>query len=234
MLLTTNRLSVLIIGVGLLGSGCSDDEFEITTPAFKSGDAMPAEYTCANKNFPYSGTPPVDHTMPELSWTEGPDDTQSYAIVFRDVTLTTVTAARPTIDERGYHWAIWNIPASVRSLPKGLPSGNPVAAVPGAEQYSGGLFNDGYIGPCPSWAVAPGANMPDATVSTDNYTFTVYAFSAASLTKPAMRTAVMDGPPISYVKDLDDAFIAQSIGKASLGATSNAQPAMFALPPPAP
>jgi phosphatidylethanolamine-binding protein (PEBP) family uncharacterized protein len=168
--------------------------------------------------------------LPELKWTAGPAGTLSYAIVFKDVTLTTLTP----INELGYHWAIWNIPPSVLSLPKGLPSGNPIAAVAGAEQYSGRLFNDGYIGPCPSWSVAPGSPLlgmdPAPTVSTDNYSFTVFALPTATFAEPAMRAAASG---VTWVRDIDDALIAQAIGTAVLKATSDAQPAMFATPPPA-
>jgi len=231
------------MGFGLLGLGCSDGDddadptvaFGLTSPAFSDGQALPSEYTCVGKNFPFSGMPPVDHVSPQLNWTAGPANTQSYAIVFRDMTLTTGA----TIDERGYHWGIWNIPASVSSLQKALPSGNPIASITGAKQFSGPLFNDGYVGPCPSWSTAPGApppmeGAPAPTVKTDSYTFTVYALPTATFTEPPKRVPVEGGPPISYVKDLNDALIAQAIGTAVLDTTSDAQPAMFAVPPPAP
>jgi phosphatidylethanolamine-binding protein (PEBP) family uncharacterized protein len=179
--------------------------------------------------------PPVDHTSPELSWTAGPAGTLSYAIVFRDVTLTT----GDMIDERGYHWSIYDIPADVHSLPKALPSDNPIDEVPGAKQYSGELFNDGYIGPCPCWSVAPGSPLlgtdPPPMVHTDQYTMTVYAMPVATITEPEMRPAAGEGEPaISYVKDLDDYFAASSLGSAQLATHSDAQPAMFATPPAAP
>lgn len=233
------RLSVsfLGIGIGLLSVACSSDDKEATTisvssPAFADGAKIPDEYTCVGKSFPYSGMPPVDHTSPELHWTAGPEGTKSYAIVFRDMTLTTGA----TIDERGYHWAIFNIPPSVTSIAKGLPSGNPIASIADAEQYSGGLFNNGFLGPCPCWGVAPGAPVsdPPAMVHTDQYTFTVYAMPMAAITKPAMRPApAMGAPAVSYTKDLDDYFAANALGSAQLKTSSDAQPAMFATPPPA-
>jgi phosphatidylethanolamine-binding protein (PEBP) family uncharacterized protein len=237
--------SSFAIGVGLVGVACSsgddDDDaqtpstFSITSPAFTNGQPIPDEYTCVGKEFPYSGTPPVDHTSPELNWTAGPAGTQSYAIVFRDMTLTTGAM----IDERGYHWAMYDIPASTLSLPKGMPSGNPPAAVPDATQYSGGLFNDGFLGPCPSWGVAEGSPLlgmdPPPTVKTDSYTFTLYAMPTATITPPPMRPpAAMGEPAISYTKDLDDYFAAHAITKTQLATTSNAQPTKFAVPPAAP
>jgi hypothetical protein len=48
-----------------------------------------------------------------------------------------------------------------------------------------------------------------------------------------MRTASTDpgAPAISYVKDLDDYFAANALGSAKLATKSDAQPAMFAVPP---
>ncbi len=234
------------MGIGLLSTACgSEDEgddgggsptptISITSSAFASGATIPDQFTCVGKNFPYSGMPPVDHHSPPLSWAAGPSNTQSYAIVFRDMTLTTGA----TIDERGYHWAIFNIPASVLSLPEGLPSGNPIAAVPSAEQFSGALFNNGFVGPCPSWGVAPGSPLlgmdPAPTVKTDTYNFTVYALPMATITEPPMRPpAEMGAPAVSYVKDLDDYLAANKIASGKLETTSSAQPAMFQTPPPA-
>lgn len=237
--------SSFAICVGLVGVACSsgdDDDavqtpstFSITSPAFTNGQPIPDEYTCVDKDFPFSGMPPKDHTSPELHWTAGPAGTLSYAIVFRDMTLTTGT----TIDERGYHWAMYNIPTTTLSLPKGMPSGNPPPALPDAKQYSGGLFNDGFLGPCPSWGVAPGSPLlgtdPPPTVHTDSYTFTLYAMPTATITEPPMREPPAEGaPPISYTKDLDDYFAANALASTKLSTTSDAQPANFALPPAAP
>lgn len=230
------------MALGSLGVACGDDgdsdrnhadtAFELTSPAFSDGDPLPIEYTCDGRSFPFSGFPPVDHLSPALTWTAGPANTQSYAVVFKDVTLTTGTP----VNELGYHWAIWNIRTSVRSLPKGLPSGNPVDAAPGAKQYSGPLFNDGYVGPSPSWAVAPGSPLldmaPPPTVSTDNYTFTIFALPTETITEPEPRPSPAEGePPISYVRDLDELFASQAIATAVLHTTSDARPAMFATPP---
>lgn len=236
-------VSVVALMVGLTSLGCSaeDDKgtgsgtLALTSPMVQDGVAMPDAYTCVGKDFPYSGMPPVDHLSPELNWTAGPEGTLSYAVVFKDVTL---TAGDPPMDERGFHWAIYNIPPSVLSLPSGLASGNPIAAIPGAKQYSAPPFNHGYIGPCPSWGVAPGSPLlgmdPAPTVKTDSYTFTVFAMPVATIAEPAMRAApAAGGPAVSYVRDLDNHFIATSIASGQIATTSSAQPAMF-VPPPMP
>ena len=70
---------------------------------------------------------------------------------------------------------------------------------------------------CLAWTPRP-ASAPDS------YAFTVFALPTA------MRVRAEGAPPISYVRDLDDVFIANEIGKAELGATSDAQPAAFVTP----
>lgn len=149
--------------------------------------------------------------------------------MFKDVTLTGATP----INELGYHWAIWNIPASVTTLPKGLPSGAATSGIPGATQFSGPLFGDGYVGPCPSWSIAPGGGNMPPTASNDSYTFTVFAFSTPTVTvpePPAAGTMGDSGMDLSYVHVLDDFFIANSSGTAVLRTTSDASPAMFVPP----
>jgi phosphatidylethanolamine-binding protein (PEBP) family uncharacterized protein len=136
----------------------------------------------------------------------------------------------------GYHWAIWNIPASTLALPEGLALGNPIASLAGAKQVSGPLFGDGYVGPCPSWAVAPGApppaeGAPEPEVSNDDYTFTIYALPTETISEPPEPTATAaDGAP-NYVHVLEFYFTENALGRAVLNATSDAQPQSFAPPP---
>jgi hypothetical protein len=72
---------------------------------------------------------------------------------------------------------------------------------------------------------------PPPVVSTDSYTFTVFALPTATITEPEMRVRAEGGPSVSYVRDLDELFLANAIAKAELGANSDAQPATFARPP---
>lgn len=73
---------------------------------------------------------------------------------------------------------------------------------------------------------------PAPMVSTDTYTFTIYALPFAAATLPAMRPPpAAGGAAVNFVKDLDDYFKANAVGSAVLQTTSDAQPAMFAPPP---
>jgi Raf kinase inhibitor-like YbhB/YbcL family protein len=150
----------------------------LTSPAFTDGMSFPADNTCAGTN-----------VSPELDWTAGPAGTMSYAIILTDTTINLV------------HWVIWDIPASLRSLPAMLASDAMLASPAGARQASfNGNTSHGFTGPCPNGSL-------------HTYQFTVYAVSAATLstlsttsTTTAARTAIL----------------ASSLGMGTLTGTSNA------------
>ncbi|HET8935325.1 MAG TPA: YbhB/YbcL family Raf kinase inhibitor-like protein [Polyangiales bacterium] len=84
-----------------------------------------------------------DNKSPALSWTGGPADTKSFAIVLYDTMYNML------------HWAMWDIPATVNMLPEGLPSGYDIATVMGAHQASNmGMDKHAYYGPCSGGAAA--------------------------------------------------------------------------------
>ncbi|MBK6685777.1 MAG: YbhB/YbcL family Raf kinase inhibitor-like protein [Deltaproteobacteria bacterium] len=113
--------------------------FVVTSTAFAEGGTVPLRYECGP---PLQG--PGDNISPNLTWTNGPAGTQSYAVVVRD------TDARvPQFPEGIIHWVIYNIPATVHTLPEGIPGAFTVAAPAGARQANiqgSGFF--GYFGPC--------------------------------------------------------------------------------------
>ena len=64
--------------------------------------------------------------MPTITWSRGPDETQSYAVTFRDLT------------DGNVHWAITNIPAASLSIG---PDNLPVEAIQAA------LVGTSWLGP---------------------------------------------------------------------------------------
>lgn len=99
---------------------------------------MPTLYTCDSKD-----------VSPELSWTNPPAKTQSFAIIVSDPDAPSGT---------WYHWIAYNIPSSVKELAENttqLPSG----ALAGRNSWGKTQYN----GPCP----------PKGSVHT--YVFTLYA-----------------------------------------------------------
>lgn len=90
-----------------------------------------------------------------IKWQGAPAGTQSYAIVIHDPDAPTGVGF--------FHWLVWNIPASVTSLPVGGPL--PEGAVQGTTDFG----TQAYGGPCPP----PGAPH--------RYIVTVYALKVPKL-----------------------------------------------------
>ena len=135
--------------------------FELTSSAFESGEMIPLVHECGPP-FPNGG--PGENETPPLSWTAGPEGTASYAVVMRDKDFTP-----PDFEDGLIHWAIYDIPAEVTSLPQGIPEEEAVDDPAGAKQaevQGSGFF--GYFGPC----------SPN---SVNTYRFTVYALPEATL-----------------------------------------------------
>jgi len=122
----------------------------------------------------------------------------SFALVLLDTTLTDQGMST------GYHWAMWDIPASVSELPANLPTGASITSPVSAKQYN--PLSASYLGPCPALG---GAGDPHT------YVFTLYAM-------PEAETASLAG--LNDVKQIEAAIKAVAIDSASLSGTSNASP----------
>lgn len=145
------------------------------------------KHTCQGSGFDNDESPP-------LAWSGAPDGTMSYAITFIDRTL--VDQDSPL----GYHWAIWNISASVSALPANLPSGTSLTSPLSATQSRAS-----YLGPCPFY----GETMPGSPAH--SYEFTIYALP----TETADITGMIDETMILTLES-------QKLDSASLTGTSTA------------
>jgi phosphatidylethanolamine-binding protein (PEBP) family uncharacterized protein len=94
----------------LLGPWTAKDT--CTKEARDTCDNIPVE----NRWSMIQGTPKGGDVMPTITWTEGPEGTTGYALIFQDL-------AFPTNDKPSVHWAIWNIPADVLSIGPEVPAG---------------------------------------------------------------------------------------------------------------
>jgi len=136
---------------------------------------------------------------PQLSWTDVPAGTKSFAIICHDPD---VPSQGDDVNQEGrvvpkslrrvdfFHWVLIDLPANVTSADEGefsssvTPRGKPGAAAPhgsrqGINDYTGWFASDpemsgeyrGYDGPCPPWN--------DELVH--RYVFTVFALDVAKL-----------------------------------------------------
>jgi len=150
-----------------------------TTFALSSSDpqlviSVPLIYTA--KAFGCSG----GNLSPELHWSGAPAGTQSFVLTLFDR------------DERStpsgwWHWVVYDLPATVNTLPMGAGTEHSSALPPGTKQGRTDLGNDAYHGPCPDKGDAP-----------HRYTFTVYALSVEKLDVPADSSGAM---VVSTAKD---------------------------------
>lgn len=98
-------------------------KFKLTTPAFSDGGWIPRLHTCEGADL-----------SPALEWEGEPHGTKSFALIVDDPDAPAGT---------WNHWLLWDIPASVHSIPQGFKPGQ--IGVSGTNDF-GRL---GYGGPCP-------------------------------------------------------------------------------------
>jgi phosphatidylethanolamine-binding protein (PEBP) family uncharacterized protein len=150
-------------------------------------------------------------SSPELTWTEGPPGTQSYALVAKHLAI---VESDPTRADywKGFMWPIGDIPASVHTIPRDMGREQFPVAIPGSQQWS--IRNQfGFFAPCPNGDPA----ADPATRVTDRYGFTLYALNTAKLTLPAKETDVAN-----YTYTLTKMLDQVAIGKVQLDAVSSA------------
>lgn len=143
----------------------------ITSESFKEGEFLATPHVLSEAyGFGCKG----NNLSPQLSWSNVPEGTRSFALTCFDPDAPTGSGF--------WHWVVANIPADVRSLPLG--AGDPASG----KMPAGGLEvrtdfgKPGYGGPC-----APeGHNV-------HRYLFTVHAVSLTSLPVTADTSAAIVG-----------------------------------------
>jgi len=102
-------------------------QIQITSPSFENGGNIPSRFTCDSRDM-----------SPELSWSEVPDNTKSFALICDDPDAPAGTWV---------HWILYNIPEDERKL-----SENFMVNKYGKGKIKAGM-NDfkklDYGGPCP-------------------------------------------------------------------------------------
>ena len=120
--------------VALFAAGCGSSDFTLSSPDIANGAIQTEQvanvFGCTGGN-----------VSPELRWSNPPSGTQSFAITVHDPDAPTGSGF--------WHWAVFNIPASARSLPKNAGSLSASLAPAGTIQGFTDFASNGYGGPCP-------------------------------------------------------------------------------------
>ncbi|MBL8554051.1 MAG: YbhB/YbcL family Raf kinase inhibitor-like protein [Phenylobacterium sp.] len=137
----------------------------VTSPAFKDGG-----------DIPFANTQYRGNHFPGLNWTKGPAATKSYVIVMQDSSLLLRNA--PIL-----HWTMFNIPATVTSLPADMaPDAKP----------AGSAYGPNYMG-----AARPYTGPRTPPGPKDHYHFAVFALDTtvppeAAASYEALAAAMKD------------------------------------------
>jgi Raf kinase inhibitor-like YbhB/YbcL family protein len=140
ILFMISLMSAAVTGSG--GDSPGSDHVTLASESFKNGEFLDREYSCEGKDL-----------SPELHWVYH-GKAESFAITCEDPDAPGGTFV---------HWVIYNIPDSVKKLPKGFPKSS---SGDGSLQGVNDFGETGYNGPCPP----PG--------KPHRYIFTVYALDA--------------------------------------------------------
>jgi len=154
---------VSILALTLFAAAANAGPFKLTSKDFKAGGAI-ADKQVFN-SFGCTG----GNTSPELEWENAPAGTKSFALLVHDPDA-------PTGGSGWWHWVVYNIPATTKSIPAGGPL--PAGAVQGNTDFG----SAGWGGPC-----------PPAGSGDHHYNFTLYALKVDKLDIPANATAAFVG-----------------------------------------
>jgi len=104
---------------------------KLTSPSFENQGEIPKKYTCDGEDNP-----------PALTWSDVPEGTKSFALIVDDPDAPDPANPRMT----WVHWVMYNIPATIRSLPEGVKEKD---LLKGTLQGLNDWEKTGYGGPCP-------------------------------------------------------------------------------------
>jgi Raf kinase inhibitor-like YbhB/YbcL family protein len=137
--------------------------------AAPASPSNPAPITVTSNTFTAGGTLPTSsefngcgggNKSPDLSWSGAPPATRSFVVTLFDPDAPTSTGF--------WHWTVFNIPATVTTLPAGAGTG--ASPVKGSKSGYTDFGFSHYGGPCP-----PNGDQPH------HYMFHVYALDVAAL-----------------------------------------------------
>lgn len=149
------KLSFFFLFMLLAGPVLAAEAFTLKSPQIKEGGAL--NHAQVFNGFGCSG----GNISPALEWSNPPAGTKSFALTVYDPDAPTGSG--------WWHWVVFNIPASARSIPLNA-SAEPAQLPAGAVQSITDFGAPGYGGACP-----PEGDKPH------RYIFTLYALSTPAL-----------------------------------------------------
>ncbi len=135
-----------------------------------------------------------DNISPQLSWSDVPKGTKSFALTMYDPDAPTGSG--------WWHWLVINLPADARGLPAGAGAMGGAKLPKGAAMVTNDFGFKGYGGACPP---------PDS--KPHQYHITLYALDTDKIEIPGNATAALAGYNI----------LQHVVGKAELTAPTNAR-----------
>ena len=124
----TTTLVISLAGASFTSNPLEETmSFTLSSPSFSNGGTIDKKFTCDGPD-----------VSPQLTWTEPPAGTKSLALLVDD----------PDAPVGNWnHWAMWNLPANLKSLPEGVS--NEATLQDGSQQGPNDFRKPGYNGPCP-------------------------------------------------------------------------------------
>lgn len=159
---------LLSILIGSVASVAQAAEFKVASPSFIDGKTLPEVHVL--EGFGCSG----GNRSPALTWSGAPPGTRSFAVTLYDPDAPSGSG--------WWHWTVFNIPASVASLPEGAGSPTGPGLPEGAVQGRTDFGSTGFGGACPPKGDAP-----------HRYVLTVWALKVDKLPLDASATGAMVG-----------------------------------------
>jgi Raf kinase inhibitor-like YbhB/YbcL family protein len=159
---------IILLIVPIVASAAGGARFKLTSTDFKNGGTIPMAQVF--NNFGCIG----GDISPALSWSGAPAGTKSFAVTIYDPDAPTGSG--------WWHWTVFNIPATVSSLPANAGAADTSALPAGAVEGRTDFGVSHYGGPCP-----PVGDKPH------HYQVTVYALKLAKLPLDSGASGAMVG-----------------------------------------
>ncbi|KAF1076625.1 YbhB/YbcL family Raf kinase inhibitor-like protein [Halodesulfovibrio sp. MK-HDV] len=152
----------------LLFSTANAADFTLTSPDVQNGERLSIKQVF--NGFGCTG----DNVSPSLEWKNVPAETKSFAVTLYDPDAPTGSG--------WWHWVVFNIPASIQSLPANFGTDQSPLLPATTIQSRTDFGTKGFGGACP-----PQGDKPH------RYQFTVYALDVDRLDLPSGAPAAMVG-----------------------------------------